>query len=266
MARVMNTVGARVPVEWRSGGTTAATLAVTRPDGTPLSPAPTVSVTAEVQSAEFDATQSGVHYLTWTLAGGAVFTDIVDVWPVNPRYLVSTSDVIKRLSAAGPTSAKNLGDWFETLSLYIASATEVVETITGALLPKARTYTASGRFDRRNLVLPVSGITVESVTVDDVLLPKADYKVDTMAGIIISDSFTEGDLNLVVAYTAGTTHIPPQARQACLEIVTHMWQIGRQGSRESSTTDETVVTPYGYAIPRRAWELLQGIANVSGQA
>ena len=266
MARVMNTVGATVSLEWLSGGTDAATLAVTRPDGTALTPAPTVSLTSGLQKASIDATQPGQYALTWSIPSGAVHTDVVDVWPTNPRYLVSQADVIKRLSAAGPIRAADLGEWLETLSLYIASATEVVEWITGALLPKQRTHEASGREGRRKVLLPASHITVQSVTVDDALLPEADYKVDKMAGVVISDSFTEGDLNIVVAFTEGTaTRIPPNARLACLEIVAHMWQRSRQGNREAAS-DDTVATPYGFAIPRAAWELLQGLKSPAGTA
>ena len=267
MTRIMNTVGATVTVEWLSGGTTAATLAVVQPDGTSLTPAPTVSVTNNRQSAFFIATQAGVYGLTWTLANGAVQSDIVDVWPLAPRYLVSVADVMRRLAVAGPSAQNNAADWFETLSLYIASASLVVESITGALLPKASQYVASGRWDRRKLVLPASKITVESVTVDDVLLIEgSQYKVDTMAGIIISDSFTEGDLNITVQFTAGSKNVPPQARQACLEIGAYMWQISRQGSRESGTTDEIVTTASGWAVPRRAWELLQSLPSTPGFA
>lgn len=263
MTRIMNTVGAFVSGEWLSGGTTAAVLAVTLPDGTTLTPAPTVSVAAGLQqSAVFIAAQPGMYALTWTIPGGAIHTDVIDVWPLKPRYLVSVADATRRLAIAGPAAvaAASRVEWFEYLSLYIASATWVIESITGDLLPKERQYVASGNGEKRALVLPASEITVQSVTVDGVALVANDqYKVDTMAGIVISDSFTQGDLNIVVEFTAGSTLVPPPARQACLEIVAHMWQISRQGARESGTTDETVTTAVGYAIPRRAWELLQGL-------
>ena len=268
MTRVMHTVGATVPVEWFSGPLSAATLAVTRPDGTLVSPAPTVSMTSGLQTASFLASIAGQYQLVWTIAGGLVQSDVVDVWPTTPRLLVSVADALHRISTAGPMAASNRSEYTQTISLYIAAATWQIESIVGPLLAAPRTFTLSGSERKRAINLPGKARAVTSVTVDGTLLTAGtDYKVDTLAAIVIGDALAvQGDLNVVIVYSEGDTSVPPPARLACLEIVAHMWQISRQGSREAPPGDETVTTPLGFAIPRRAWELLQAIPAQPGFA
>lgn len=257
---VVSVVGGKVTLTWKASIDELATLGITLPDGTSASA--TVTHVAEAQTAVYTPTLPGRHQLLWSTSVDKR-PDILDVWPTTPRYLVSIDDAIERLQLSSVKTSMPAA--LEALPLYIASATMVVESITGALIPDTRTWLVSGRRNQRKVVLPDDDVTVTAVTVDDVDLSSDDWVVE-YGSILVSDSLTEGDANILVTYTVGdVTQIPPQARQACLEIVAHMWQATRQGLR-APTGQETEVTPMGFAIPRRAFELLYSLPGLAGIA
>lgn len=262
MTQVVQHVGAAVEVQYRALDTGAVTLTVTDPNGDTSTPTPTNS--GVVWTASLTPTLPGQHLLLWERTGGERYVDVLDMWPVNPRYLVSRADVIDRLRLSDQ-EAKN-ATRLAAIPLYIAVATAIIEDVTGKLLPSSRTWKTSGTAYKRAIVLPAIDVTVTSVTVDGTALASTAYTVDEAAGIVYSDSLTEGDVNIVVAFTVGSVEVPAQARLACLEVVAHLWQISRQGASESAATDEVVTTPMGFALPKRAWEMVQSIPRAQGIA
>lgn len=262
MTNIIHRVGSLSALAWRSSTSAAATLTVTLPDGSTVSP--TVAGTPPAHTVQFTPTLPGRHQLLWSIAGAETHADIIDVWPTHPRYLVAQADAIDRLRLSNQITAAP--DSVSSMPLYIATATAIIEDVTGPLLPVERTTKVSGHYRKRAVVLPYIHVTVTSVTVDDNVLDDTQFKVDEEAGIVYSDYLTEGDVNVEVAFTVGDVEIPPQARLACLEVIAHLWQITRQGLRESGATDETVTTPMGFALPRRAWEMVQSIPRAAGIA
>ena len=256
---VVNVVGATVSVAWRSSDDASATLTVTLPDGTTVAGA--VSDTATSHTATFTASQAGLYRLHWETAEDQ-HSGVLEVWPEEPRLLVSEQDLLKRIkeSTANPGA-----DALDALPVIIAASTEVVENISGPILPDTKSWTESGKRRQRKVVLPDDNVTITSVTVDDVALDSSDYVLE-YDSIVVSDSFTEGDANITISYTVGSwTSIPQAARLACIEIAAHMWTIAYQGGRPDAV-GEVEVTPQGFAIPRRAVELLRTLPRPAGLA
>lgn len=56
-------------------------------------------------------------------------------------------------------------------------------------------------------------------------------------------------------YTAGLSSIPERVKLAGLEVGRHLWEI-QNGSALRGRADDLVPTPFGFAVPRRAQEML----------
>lgn len=248
-------VGEAAALSWTptEGSGSSATLSVVLPDGTTLTPAPTVSGTSTF-TATVTPSQAGRHLLTWS-RGTARLVDVLDAWPAVPRYLISVDDAAAAVGQ-GTTLSQAKRD---ELQLHIAAASAVVEDITGPLVKSTRTATRDG--GRPAVVLPHTGVTVSSVTVDGTALAASAYVVDSGAGVIYAASgvFASGRANVVVAYTTGDNVIPPQARLACREQVKFLWQVHYQGA----TRDDLGYTPSGFAVPRMVEELCASVESTS---
>lgn len=254
-------IGTTASVEWTldaSAGGHSVTLAVHLPDGTLLDPAPTVSEAGEAFRAEFLTTQPGRHLLRWTdTTDGVVKVDILDVWPTDPRFLVSVDAAAGALRWRPADKAANL----ETLRLYVAAATEVIEDIVGAVLIRTVVQTADG--GRTGVALWERPSEIVSVTVDGTA--KTDFKANLNAAIVYADKhgsrFPDGIQTIVITYRTGETAVPPSIQLATLELVRHLWQVGQQalvgdGSPAyNPASGQMENTRTGFAVPRRVIEL-----------
>jgi len=260
---LVSLVGSTVAVSWQSESTGTATLVVTDPNGDVVSTS-SVTDTGTTHAADFTAVLPGRHALLWASDAGERFADVVDVWPENPRYLVSVSDLDYRLRKNN--SRQLVGDLRDAMQLNIATATWVIESIVGPVLPTQEVYATSGSPRKRAVVLPHVGVTVERVDVDGGTLDPSQYKVDTRAGVIYSDALTAGDVNIEVTYSKGKGEIPPPARQACIELAEHLFEIAHYGAQSNEAGGEVVETSTGFALPRRVLQLLSQIPSAPGIA
>ncbi|MEE2568601.1 hypothetical protein V1638_04215 [Pseudarthrobacter sp. J64] len=261
-------LGAKATVKWPTAPATGTyALAVTRPDGQLVTPAPAVTGTGGTTQAEFVPTMAGRHLLTWSQTNAAAYTDVLDVWPADPRFLIPVDQVKNGLNL--PSNADPVK--YEDLRLYLAAATPVIEDITGPLL--AGTQTLIGWGGRSTVVLPHLPNQVLSVTVEG--QPVAAYVPDLATGIVYAGSrtavtsFPRGEL--IVVYTIGDSEIPPNVKLAVRELVRFWWQAGMQGNGSgggirSSAPEGEVHTPSGFAVPRRVIELCQANEKIGGFA
>jgi hypothetical protein len=254
---VIRLVGSTVALAWSSSDEANATLTITQPDGSELTP--TTSRTESAHSASFLATLPGVHRLRWETPADA-YADVVDVWPEEPRYLVSKADAHARLTAEGGALAITSSKW-DALPLYIAAATWMVEGVVGPMLPVDRTWSEVLRSPSRAILLPAHDFTLVSVTVDGSEIEIDPNDVDESAGIVHGDFLGK----VIVTYRPSGV-VPPPARLACLEIVAHSWQGTRQSARPNRDETPMVQTSKGYYIPYRAAELLEGLPSLGGIA
>lgn len=250
-------VGGSASVTWSPGGTGAAALAVTRPDGTPLEPAPTVTGTSGTYSAPIAASQPGRYLLTWT-RGTDLFVDILDVWPADPRYLVSIADATSAIGTLPSSSGIDV-------ALLVATATWVIESIRGgSVLPAQKVYRP--RIGSLWTVLPDAPVRNVSVALNGVTVDPASLLVDEDAGTIDQLPYALIPGSVVVTYTAGPLELPPPLRTAALELVVHLWRSGRQTGQAGAVAAaaDTVGTPFGFAVPRRVVELCRSVPNFTG--
>lgn len=150
---------------------------------------------------------------------------------------------------------------------YIPAVTAVVEDLVGPVMQATRTFTTSG--GDRLLILPTEPVSITSMVESGVtLVADTDYVVSLVAGIIYRGSsdaplnYATGTQNVVVTYVAGpyaaSTNVPANIKLAARIILAHLWQADQQGYRPDygGPDNDVVTSPSGYAVPRRAVELL----------
>ena len=241
------TLGATATLAWSpGGGIGAATVAVQLPDGTTATP-PTVTGSGGAYTAPIVTTQPGRHVLTWT-RGTERYADILDVWPADPRYILSIDDALA-VVGSGPASQR------DDVALFSAAATYVIESLAGPVLVAAKTYRANG--GRASIVLPYMPATVSAVTVSGALLATSAYVVDGNAGIVYGPFAAGAARNVEITYTVGAATVPPHLRLAAQDLIRHLWSSSRRGGAPSSRNApaDMVATPYGFAVPKRVAEL-----------
>lgn len=260
MSDVVNYVDAPARVAWTGPDSETASLTVTKPDGTTLAPALIVTDASAAHTATLTPTLPGRYVLRWITAT-ETFVDILDVWPTDPRFLVSRERAMERLQQRN----NKAGDKFDAIMLYIAAASAVVEWHTGPLFTTQETWVEVSMYGQPAIVLPHQDVTDVVLQIDGSLISESAYTVDDPAGII--HAYVPRGSKVSVTYNVGGTVIPVAAQMACLEIIAHSWQQTRQSA--TPVTDDgmqTVVTSMGYAIPKRALEWLQTLPRVAGAA
>ncbi len=144
---------------------------------------------------------------------------------------------------------------------FLEATTAIVETYIGPL--SATTFVEkhpSG--DRLVLFHPpvLTVVTVEPWLTAGTGYLAADLVVDAGTGTVQRKdglTFTGGPFR--VTYTAGLLVVPPNVRLAYLMILAHLWKTQRGPSAKlpaGGAADTTPVPGMGYAVPRRALELL----------
>jgi hypothetical protein len=207
---------------------------------------------------------AGRWFIRWTssVVVGAS-SDVVDVWPTDPRFIVSLDDARAALNMPASTPAGALDD----LRLYIAAATPVMEDIVGTIVvktvsqkvPKGWSYAAL--WEKPN--------TISSVVYEDLTtVPASLYKADLASGLV---TFGYGvGQDVTITYTTGNALVSQNVRLATRELIRHWWQIGKQGARpgmgQGIQQAAEAWTPSGFAVPKRVIELCAGDKRVGGFA
>lgn len=251
-------VGADASLSWAPGGTGAAAVVVVRPDGTTVTPALVVAGAVGAYTATLPTTLAGRHVLTWS-RGPARFADIVDVWPADPRYIISIDDAMLAIGS-GPASQR------DDVGIHVATATWIIERLAGPVISEARTHKADG--GRGAVVLPVLPVQVTAVTVSGALLDPAAYTVDEDAGVVYGAFAPGRPRNVVVTYRVGAATIPANLSLAARKLVKHLWSQERRAGTpgDGAAAADTVATPFGFAVPRAVVELCSPAVTAPGFA
>ena len=161
----------------------------------------------------------------------------------------------------------------DLLATYIPAVTFIVEELAGPQTSHiGDSWTADG--GTSSILLPTAVTAVTSVVENGLaLVAESGYFVDLVDGIVTRGSrlvpliFLPGRQNVVVTYSAVVV-AAANVKLAARIILAHLWQADQQGARPQFWTNdvEVVMTPSGYAIPRRAYELLRPSSNVPGFA
>lgn len=236
------------------------TLLVTKPDGTTASPSVTNTASGGLYTALYTVDQAGDFLLKWTATGTVigVYSDQL-TGVANQRTLVSSLAELKQ--------QLNRSDTIDDAELqtYLYAATEWVESVIGGPLAPT-TFTETHTIDsyliapRRRPLVSVTSITPYLGSA----LDPSTYTVDTDSSVIRLRVWWCGQHELSVVYKAGLSTIPERVKLAGLIVAAHLWQTQnnlRGGSARSISnlvgqTEEVMMTGLGFAIPKRAMDLL----------
>lgn len=244
---------------------TGPTATVHLPDGTTAS-AVVVKTATGTYTASLTSTQAGRHRVVWAgsgaNSGGLPYSDHADVWPADPRLVISLADARAALNLASSNTTSD-----DEVRLYIAAAAEIIEDIAGPVLSASvtETHSGSGKF---GLPLWKRAAAVTGVTEDGDTLAATDYAYDEVAGVLWRGSQPGAGFwsdtspgNVVVTMTVGASAVPPNVVLAARELVRHLYAIGQQPWRApygGGLEDvATITTPSGYAVPARVVDLLK---------
>lgn len=243
---------------------TGATLTITLPDGTTVTPTVTNPPTTTGQySVDYVTEQPGRHAVRWVFTvPNSAYTDVFDVREEVPPLIVSLADAKKHLNLTSSRSDEEVRAWLESI-------TEGVENLAGVCVRR----TFSERHDTPGCGFPqlvlhrtpvLALVSVRGILSLGRTYDVAGLDVDGETGIVqrLDGHRLYGPLR--VTYTAGRQVIPASIRDAAKIILKHLWRTQYGASRalgDVGGTDDYSVTEavpgFGYAIPNRALQLLE---------
>ena len=241
------------------GGNPTAT--VTLPSAATAAASVTKTATG-IYRADLVSTLAGRHVVTWTGSGtnsGALpWSDVADVWPADPRMIVSPADA---RAALNTLAASRVND--DELRGYLVAATLVIEHLAGPKLQATRVeyHTGAGR-PAIGLHRPPAAIT--SVVEAGTTLAASDYSLDN-GGVLWRGSGRFGGAwssvstrNVVVTYTTGEAIVPQNVVLAAAHLVAHWWRQTQQSPRPAFGEDIGAggIVVAGYAVPHIVTDLL----------
>lgn len=243
------------------------TLTVTLPDGTTT--APSVSNTSlGVYEASYTPAVAGTFYVRW------VAEDVDGVSGDDTVYEDSFTVSASSNAYVSLEEAKAYNNIFDTadddeLLAYLEWACVLAERIADTDFARktvtAETHTVSGCTSsiqlRRRPVLSVTTVTEAGST-----LAASGYALDSRWGTLYRQSgsytdtaWTEGRNVVSVTYVVGYAIIPPEVRQATLQILEHLWENQRGGNPLAGGfrgADEFPNPGSNWNVPNKARDIL----------
>lgn len=253
------------------------TCAVTKPDGTMVSPAPNPVHVGGVDSglyyADISVDQAGVWAVVWSasVTVAVVYTNQFTVRVPGPR-IISLFEAKAHLN-----KDQTLTDNDDELRAFIDAAQVVIESVVGPVVPVPRTeYHDGGNYaivlDKRPVFSVTSvkewlGGAFTSVIAEAGSGTFYDYRINLGSGVLtrrafLSDSrWAPGRHNLEVVYSPGRNPIPGNITLAAKEEVAHLWrnsQLARGSARASAGADDVLTQALAFSLPHRIADLLVG--------
>lgn len=239
-----------------------ATVTVTLPDGSTVTPAATETSTAGTYQADHVTTAAGRHTVRWVFTGPAhAYTDVFDVQEEAPPAILSLADAKKHLNIPDDDISEDA-----EVRFWNTATTRAVEYFTGPIVPRTITETHNDRV--------ACVIVLRHTPVLDLVSVQPTREGGTVYAV--GDLVLDGETGEVALYGAGLLYGPQQftyraGRTVVTEnisagariILQHLWRTqraGRRGSLPGGGQDYAVTEPIpglGYAIPNRALNLLE---------
>lgn len=240
---------------------TGPTATVTKPDGTTAS-ASVTKVTTGTYTATYTASAAGRWRCVWAgsgaNSGGLPYTDVADVWPADPRLIISLADARAALNVATSSVVND-----DELRQFVVGAGIVVDHLVGTVLTQTQVEYRSGG-GKAGIGLYQHPQSITSVVEDGTTLAAGDYCFDE-AGILWRGSqpgagawSSSGVRNVVITMVAGTAVVTENIRLAAAHLVRHWWTQSQQSYRPyMGGVDEPMTTMVaGYAVPNFVVDLL----------
>jgi hypothetical protein len=252
-------LGAPVVTVWPgapAGGTFA--VAITRPDGTSFTspaiiPGPPVKAT-------FVPDMAGRWKIRWTSTGAesGAYADIANVWPTDPKFIISVDDARQAANLPPNTDPAPI----EAPPFDVAAPTPVIEDIVGPVSVQTQVQTVPKGWSYAALYHSVGSIT--SVIYEDLTTVPADAYVTNLGAGLLTFKYPVPQA-VTVTYTTGSAEVPHNVRLATRVLIRHWWEIEKQDLRNRNNPDQTW-TPTGFAVPRRVVELCRASSRRGGFA
>lgn len=234
------------------------TLTITLPNDDlvvvdPVAPAGTGSYVHD-----YTTTQPGRHMVRWlgTGANPTAYTDVFDVRDTAPVALVSLKAAKDQLNIEPADTSEDA-----ELRGMITGASLAVERHLGRIVAR-RSFTERRTPDRCGRILlsrvPVLALTAVQTPDGSTVWAVEDLEVEPESGLVVAVAGRGLVRDVDVTYAAGLRIVPEDYHLATLIIVQHLWetQRGRMGPVMGGGDEPTYVTGKGFALPRRALELL----------
>jgi Phage gp6-like head-tail connector protein len=231
-----------------------ATLTVTLPDGTTVTPGITDAVTGQYRLTYLPAMAGRYQWAAVTTVPNTSWGDTFNVRAY--ASLLSLAEAKAHLNITGTSSDDELRN-------FLSAATELIESKVGPCVP--RTFTERVSQGACQLALshyPVTSVTsVTSVWPGGPSWTAEELFTDTDAGIVAQVTlwpFWWGPWD--VAYVSGRQVIPERFLHACKELVRHLWETQRGSSAPSVLQGEEMFTTaagFAFTFPRRVLEAIE---------
>jgi hypothetical protein len=236
----------------------AVTLTIGLPDGTSITPSPANPTVGRYQL-DYITTQVGRHTVRWVATGsnGSAYTDVFDVRPSDPGFLLSMASAKAALNIPSTSTGND-----EEIRELIEAVTAIVEdyrkeaVVRRVVVEQVSTDRTWSLFLKKSPIISVTSIAAGSVT-------WTAFSVDTDLGEVASAGAPfVGDLT--VTYVAGRAVIPGNFVKAAKIIAKHLWeeqQTPGMGGRVFGVGGDDIsagIAGLGFALPNRAAELLGG--------
>ena len=157
-------------------------------------------------------------------------------------------------SALGWPEGANPNREPELIARYIPLATETVEDVRGRMADRVETWVTDSPSP---ITTPWPTGTIKSVTMGAAKLTA--YSMAAGVLTITDPAYTPGAR---IAITASGLPVPAKVTEAAGIILAHLWNAAKQGRAGGSEVrgEASDPTPRGFAIPRRAEQLLESYA------
>lgn len=203
-------------------------------------------------------------------SGGTPFTDVADVWPADPRMLISLADARATLDVRAANTAPD-----EELRALIVAATIIVEHEVGPVLTATHTETRDGKW-RTGIALHHKPGSISTVVEDGIALDAGDdYTLGEGAVLwrapLGSTWSGLGRGNVVITYPVGGQAVSQAVIEAGRRLVAHLygWQQAPRpafgGQPEISESTGGMVYRAGYAVPNAVIEILAPVKATNRQ-
>lgn len=235
------------------------TLAVTKPDGTAVSPAPSVTNTGAggVYAATVLVDQAGTWTYAWTASGTVTAVDPGQFTVDDQRVLVASLEEFKKHLRRTDLTDDDM------LRGFLTAATDVVEGLIGGPI-SVQTFTEIVKCTGDHIVpLKRPLVSVTSLTPDlaTAALDPATYQVDTTTDVVrLRYPWARPGWFYTLVYTAGLSTIREQIHIGGLMVAAWLWQVENGGGGRPFTDDTTTVG--SYTIPRRAYQMLDSATPI----
>lgn len=230
-------------------------LTVTLPDDSTVTVDPVTPASTGNYAYDYATTQAGRHLVRWLATGvnAGAYNDVFDVREQTPVAIVSLADAKKQLNETDTTDDDEIRG-------MITGASLAVERHLGTIVAR-RSFTERRTASGGQVLLsnvPVlalaSAASADGTTTWDV----NDLDVDTTTGLVTAKTGAPLTGDVDFGYTAGLRIVPDDYQLATNIIIQHLWetQRGRYGAVPGGSEEPEYMTGRGFAIPRRALELL----------